>query len=140
MTDVFLHVGLAKTGTTTIQAALEQSAARLAAEGVLFPGSHHRAQRLAAYDLLGQRVRGEEGERVACGARTVPHPARASRSGGATTPVGLSTRGRRPFPSTASGWSPFLGRAPVPARCWSASVSTSTSGPRSAHCRLRTGP
>ncbi|PKH43485.1 hypothetical protein SAMN05192575_108112 [Nocardioides alpinus] len=65
MTDVFFHVGLAKTGTTTIQAALEASAGRLAAEGVLFPGGHHRAQRLAVYDLLGQRVRGEEGERVA---------------------------------------------------------------------------
>jgi hypothetical protein len=60
MTDVFLHVGLAKTGTTTIQAALEASAPRLAAEGIQFPGGSHRAQRLAAYDLLGQRVRGEQ--------------------------------------------------------------------------------
>lgn len=60
MTDVFLHVGLAKTGTTTVQAALEASAGRLAAEGVLFPGGSHRAQRLAVYDLLGQRVGGEE--------------------------------------------------------------------------------
>lgn len=65
MTDVFLHVGLAKTGTTSIQAALEASSGRLAAEGVLFPGGSHRAQRLAAYDLLGQRVRGEEDEPVA---------------------------------------------------------------------------
>ncbi|NPD05437.1 hypothetical protein HN031_12160 [Nocardioides sp. zg-1308] len=60
MTDVHLHVGLAKTGTTTIQAALEAGAGRLAAEGVLFPGGSHRAQRLAAYDLVGQRVHGEE--------------------------------------------------------------------------------
>lgn len=60
MTDVYLHVGLAKTGTTTIQAALEANAARLAAAGVLFPGGNHRAQRMAAYDLLGQRVRGED--------------------------------------------------------------------------------
>lgn len=42
MADVFLHVGLAKTGTTTIQAALDEAAERLAAEGVLFPGGGHR--------------------------------------------------------------------------------------------------
>src|SRR5690349_5181142 len=58
MPDVFLHVGLYKTGTTTIQGALAASAKQLAAAGVLFPGGH-RAQRLAAYDLLGQRVGGE---------------------------------------------------------------------------------
>ncbi|NYE37351.1 hypothetical protein F4692_002484 [Nocardioides cavernae] len=58
MSDVFLHVGLYKTGTTTIQAALGARADDLAARGVLFPGGH-RAQRLAAYDLLGQRVGGE---------------------------------------------------------------------------------
>lgn len=60
MADVFLHVGLAKTGTTTIQGALEAHVAQLAAAGVLFPGGTHRAQRLAAYDLLGQRVRGDD--------------------------------------------------------------------------------
>ena len=58
MPDVFLHVGLYKTGTTTIQGALAATADQLAAAGVLFPGGH-RAQRLAAYDLLGQRVGGE---------------------------------------------------------------------------------
>jgi hypothetical protein len=58
MADVFLHVGLYKTGTTTIQGALAATADQLAAAGVLFPGGH-RAQRLAAYDLLGQRVGGE---------------------------------------------------------------------------------
>lgn len=58
MADVFLHVGLYKTGTTTIQGALAATAEQLAAAGVLFPGGH-RAQRLAAYDLLGQRVGGE---------------------------------------------------------------------------------
>lgn len=58
MADVFLHVGLYKTGTTTIQGALADTAEQLAAAGVLFPGGH-RAQRLAAYDLLGQRVGGE---------------------------------------------------------------------------------
>lgn len=65
MADVFLHVGLAKTGTTTIQAALDEAAERLAAEGVLFPGGGHRAQRQAVYDLLGQRVRGDERTLVA---------------------------------------------------------------------------
>jgi hypothetical protein len=59
MADVFLHVGLYKTGTTTIQGALAATSERLAAAGVLFPGGH-RAQRLAAYDLLGQRVGGEQ--------------------------------------------------------------------------------
>ena len=59
MADVFLHVGLYKTGTTTIQGALGATADQLAAAGVLFPGGH-RAQRLAAYDLLGQRVAGEQ--------------------------------------------------------------------------------
>lgn len=59
MADVFLHVGLYKTGTTTIQGALAATAEQLAAAGVLFPGGH-RAQRLAAYDLLGQRVGGEQ--------------------------------------------------------------------------------
>lgn len=59
MTDVFLHVGLYKTGTTTIQGALAATAEQLEAQGVLFPGGL-RAQRLAAYDLLGQRVGGEQ--------------------------------------------------------------------------------
>ena len=59
MADVVLHVGLSKTGTTTIQRALAATAEGLAGEGVLFPADH-RAQRLAAYDLLGQRVQGED--------------------------------------------------------------------------------
>jgi hypothetical protein len=60
MGEVFLHVGLPKTGTTTIQAALDASVASLAAEGVLVAGGSHRVQRLAVYDLLGQRVPGEQ--------------------------------------------------------------------------------
>jgi hypothetical protein len=60
MADVFLHIGLAKTGTTTIQAALEARVDQLAAAGVLFAGGSHRAQRLAAYDLLGQRIEGDD--------------------------------------------------------------------------------
>lgn len=65
MADVFLHVGLPKTGTTTIQAALEASIRPLADAGVLFPGGRHHAQRLAAYDLLGQRIAGDHSHVVA---------------------------------------------------------------------------
>ena len=60
MSDVHLHVGLPKTGTSTIQAALDARADALAAAGVLYPGGRHRAHRLATYDLLGQRVRGDD--------------------------------------------------------------------------------
>src|SRR4030095_8493942 len=58
MAQVFLHVGLPKTGTTPIQAALQGAARELSDVGVLFPCGTHRAQRMAAYDLLGQRERG----------------------------------------------------------------------------------
>lgn len=58
MVAVFMHVGLPKTGTTSIQAALEGTAEELSGHGVLFPGGSCQAQRLAAFDLLGQRVRG----------------------------------------------------------------------------------
>jgi hypothetical protein len=64
MADVHLHVGLPKTGTSTIQAALDARVDALAAAGVLYPGRRHRAQRLAAYDLLGQRVRGDDADIV----------------------------------------------------------------------------
>ena len=60
MADAHLHVGLYKTGTSTIQAALDSRVEALAAAGVLYPGGEHRAHRLAAYDLLGQRVRGDD--------------------------------------------------------------------------------
>jgi hypothetical protein len=65
MADLHLHVGLPKTGTTSIQAALDARVASLAEAGVLYPGGRHRAHRLAAYDLLGQRVRGDDADRVA---------------------------------------------------------------------------
>jgi hypothetical protein len=58
MVDVHLHVGLYKTGTTTVQGALAATSDQLARDGVLVPDL--RAQRLAAYDLLGQRVGGEQ--------------------------------------------------------------------------------
>lgn len=60
MADVFLHVGLPKTGTTTLQAALDRHVDELAAAGVLFPGGRHEKQRLAVFDLLGQRLEGDE--------------------------------------------------------------------------------
>ena len=59
MADVFLHVGLPKTGTTTIQGALGERAGALTAHGVLVPGGR-QAQQLAAYDLLGQRIPGDD--------------------------------------------------------------------------------
>jgi len=60
MADVFLHVGLPKTGTTTLQAALDHHVDELAEAGVLYPGGRHEKQRLAAFDLLGQRLEGDE--------------------------------------------------------------------------------
>src|SRR5687768_12499027 len=60
MADVFLHVGLPKTGTTTLQAALDHHVNDLANAGVLYPGGRHEVQRLAAFDLLGQRLEGDE--------------------------------------------------------------------------------
>ena len=62
MVDVFLHVGLPKTGTTSIQLALTDNADRLVAVGTLLPGGRHLAQRHAAYDLLGQRIPGEDAQ------------------------------------------------------------------------------
>lgn len=63
--EIHLHVGLPKTGTSTIQAALDARVDALAAAGVLYPGGRHRAHRLAAYDLLGQRVSGDDADVVA---------------------------------------------------------------------------
>ncbi len=64
MTDVYLHIGLPKTGTTTIQVGLDRAREALASHGVLVPGESHDAHRRAAYDLIGQRVPGAE-EQVA---------------------------------------------------------------------------
>jgi hypothetical protein len=62
VTDVYLHVGLPKTGTTSIQRALTEHASDLAAVGVLVPGGRHIEQRRAAYDLLGHRLPGDDRE------------------------------------------------------------------------------
>ena len=59
--QVFVHIGLAKTGTTSIQAALEQSRERYAAHGLCLPGGRHGAQRRAAYDLVGRGLEGDQG-------------------------------------------------------------------------------
>ena len=59
MTAVILHVGLPKTGTSTIQFALEDHQEALARDGVLFPTGSHEKQRHAAFDLVGQRVEGQ---------------------------------------------------------------------------------
>ena len=48
---VYLHVGLPKTGTTHIQEMLWHNRARLAAQGVLYPGYVHYAHFHAAVDL-----------------------------------------------------------------------------------------
>src|SRR3712207_5529162 len=67
MADAYFHVGLAKTGTTSIQEALDGSRERLAACGITVPGRSHEDHRLAAFDLLGQRIKGE-GAPVVAGA------------------------------------------------------------------------
>ena len=64
MTDVYLHIGLPKTGTTSLQHALQRRKADLLEQGVLFPGRRHHAQRLAAYDLLGRRIEGADNARI----------------------------------------------------------------------------
>jgi hypothetical protein len=64
VTDVYLHIGLPKTGTTSIQHALQTRKDALAERGFLFPGGNHHAQRLAAYDLLGRRIEGADATRI----------------------------------------------------------------------------
>jgi hypothetical protein len=64
MPEIHLHVGLPKTGTSTIQGALDARVDELRAAGVLYPGARHRAHRVATYDLLGQRVRGDDADVV----------------------------------------------------------------------------
>jgi len=56
--QIFIHVGLPKSGTTYLQNALWASRDVLADHGVLFPGNAHDAQRRAAWDLLGRRLSG----------------------------------------------------------------------------------
>jgi hypothetical protein len=53
-----VHIGLGKTGTTTIQKALTQSADPLASYGVEVAGGSHQTMRRAVYDLMGRRIGG----------------------------------------------------------------------------------
>lgn len=56
--EMFIHVGLPKSGTTYLQNALWASREELSGQGTLFPGDAPDAQRRAAWDLLGRRLRG----------------------------------------------------------------------------------
>ncbi|MBA2550149.1 MAG: hypothetical protein H0V13_03655 [Nocardioidaceae bacterium] len=63
--DVYLHIGLPKTGTSHLQQVLWLSRERLSADGVLVPGATRQAQRLAVWDLMGRRPRGAAQPEVA---------------------------------------------------------------------------
>lgn len=58
--DVFLHIGVPKTGTTYLQHVLWDARDRLAADGVLVPGRGRDAHGMAVWDLLGRRPAGAE--------------------------------------------------------------------------------
>lgn len=64
-TDVHLHIGLPKTGTSYVQDGLWASRERLAAQGVLVPGERRVSTNQAVWDLLGRRPRGAEHPRLA---------------------------------------------------------------------------
>jgi hypothetical protein len=52
--QVFLHIGLPKTGTTYLQSVLWESKKALAADGFLLPGRGHREHLWAALELQGR--------------------------------------------------------------------------------------
>lgn len=56
--EVYVHIGLPKSGTTYLQSALRISRDDLARQHVLFPGTATDFQRRAAWDLLGRRLSG----------------------------------------------------------------------------------
>jgi hypothetical protein len=58
--DVYLHIGLQKTGTSYLQRSLWDSREQLAAAGVLVPGETFNTQTLATWDLLGRRPKGAD--------------------------------------------------------------------------------
>lgn len=62
--EIYIHVGLPKSGTTYLQDALWASRATLTKNGVLFPGTAPDSQRLAAWDLLGRRLQGVDQPQV----------------------------------------------------------------------------
>ena len=55
---VFVHVGLGKTGTSTVQRALSEQKEALAALGIDVPGNTHADTRRPVYDLMGRRIGG----------------------------------------------------------------------------------
>ena len=57
---VYLHIGLGKTGTSTLQRALSEQQGRLAELGIDIPGSGHGSTRRAVYDLMGRRLGGAD--------------------------------------------------------------------------------
>ncbi len=59
---VYVHIGLGKTGTSTIQKALEEQRTALAELGIHVPGEKHHITRRAVYDLMGRRIGGSDAE------------------------------------------------------------------------------
>jgi hypothetical protein len=57
---VYVHIGLGKTGTSTIQKALEEQREALAELGIHVPGEKHHVTRRAVYDLMGRRIGGSD--------------------------------------------------------------------------------
>ena len=62
--DVYLHVGLPKTGTSYLQSVLWNSRESLAGHGVLVPGDRRASQNRAVWDLMGRRPRGADQPKV----------------------------------------------------------------------------
>ncbi len=58
--DVFVHVGLSKTGTSYLQHVLWSNRQTLAADGLLVPGDGPLFRSLAVWDLTGRRPRGTD--------------------------------------------------------------------------------
>jgi hypothetical protein len=56
----YLHIGLGKTGTSTLQRALSEQQTPLAELGIEVPGSGHGSTRRAVYDLMGRRIGGAD--------------------------------------------------------------------------------
>ncbi|MGD9960382.1 hypothetical protein [Nocardioides sp.] len=55
---VYVHIGLGKTGTSTIQRALTEQQKALREFGIHVPGGSHQDTRRAVYDLMGRRIGG----------------------------------------------------------------------------------
>ena len=63
-TQVYVHLGLPKTGTTFLQTALWNGREGLAAAGCLVPGEQRASSWRAASDLLGRRPKGADARNV----------------------------------------------------------------------------